>query len=267
MNFEKLNSATKYPSIFTHHELGERGMLQDTLGPQFVGVSPDEQIYLREKIDGTNSRIVLFNGTDYVIGSREHLLYAKGDRIANPALDIVSTLKPIADNIVGQWEGDGAESAEFGSDSVMVLYFETYGGKIGGQAKQYSGANNIGVRLFDYALVETEVLDWERERIAKWRDDEQGQNFGDIEDLKSVARDYGLPVVPNLGAVRMGDLPTSLEGMLDFLKRNLPETQAYLDDDGKGVPEGIVLRTHDRSVISKARFQDYERTLKRRGGK
>ena len=31
-----------------------------------------------------------------------------------------------------------------------------------------------------------------------------------------------------------------------------------------GAAEGIVLRTPDRSVIAKARFQDYERTLKRR---
>jgi hypothetical protein len=261
MDFERLNSATKYPSIFTHHELGERGMLQDTLGP-FADVSPETTVYMREKVDGTNSRIVLFDNTDYVIGSREELLYAKGDRVKNPALGIVDMLKPIADNIVSQWEDE--TSAEFGTGAVMVLYFETYGGKVGAQAKQYSGANTVGVRLFDYALVDEEVLTWSRERIAKWRDDEQGQNFGDIEDLKSVARDYGLPVVPNLGAVPMCELPTSLEGMLDFMKRNLPETQAYLDDDGKGAPEGIVLRTHDRSTISKARFQDYERTLKRR---
>ncbi|MCX4390586.1 hypothetical protein OG777_27200 [Micromonospora peucetia] len=31
--------------------------------------------------------------------------------------------------------------------------------------------------------------------------------------------------------------------------------------------EGLVLRAADRSVIAKARFQDYERTLKRREGR
>lgn len=264
MELLKLNTATKYPSIYTHHVLGERGRLTDALGP-FADVSPETTVYMREKVDGANSRIVLFDNTDYVIGSREHLLHAKGDRIANPALDIVKTLKPIADSIVSQWESE--TSAEFGTDSIMVLYFETYGGNVTAQSKQYTGANNTGVRLFDYALVDEEVLTWSRERIAKWRDDEQGQNFGDIEDLASVARDYGLPVVPNLGTVPMCELPTALEGMLDFMRRNLPETQAYLDDDGKGAPEGIVLRTHDRSVISKARFQDYERILKRRAAK
>jgi hypothetical protein len=264
MDFERLNSATKYPSILTHHELGDRGMLQDTLGP-FANVSPETIAYLREKVDGTNSRMVFFNNTDYVLGSREELLHARGDRLSNPALGIVETLQPIAENIVRQWSDRW--SGEFGSSAVMVLYFETYGGKIGAQAKQYSGANNMGVRLFDYALVDTEVLTWSREKIARWRDEEQGQNFGDIEDLKSVARDYGLPVVPNLGSMPVGELPNDLVGMLRFMNAALPETQAYLDDDGKGLPEGIVLRTHDRSVISKARFQDYERTLKRRGGK
>ncbi|WP_281186142.1 hypothetical protein [Micromonospora peucetia] len=32
-------------------------------------------------------------------------------------------------------------------------------------------------------------------------------------------------------------------------------------------PKGWVLRAADRSVIAKARFQDYERTLKRREGR
>ncbi|MFF0635893.1 hypothetical protein ACFYTS_25690 [Nocardia sp. NPDC004151] len=30
-------------------------------------------------------------------------------------------------------------------------------------------------------------------------------------------------------------------------------------------PEGIALRTPDRSVITKARFEDYDRTLRRKG--
>lgn len=265
IDFAALNSATKYPSILTHHQLGARGMLTDELGP-FADVNPEENVYLREKLNGANSRIVLFNNTDYVLGSREELLYARGDRLIKqpvPELtSIVETLRPIAEDIVSQWESQ--TSVEFGSDSVMVLYFETYGGKIGREAAQYTGADHLGARLFDYVLVEREVLCWDRAKIARWRDEEQGQNFGDTEDLRSVARQYKLPTVPNVGSVRAGDLPTSLEGMLDFLERNLPETQAYLDDDGKGQSEGLVLRTHDRSVISKARFQDYRNTLKRR---
>ncbi|WP_284706371.1 hypothetical protein [Micromonospora phytophila] len=38
-------------------------------------------------------------------------------------------------------------------------------------------------------------------------------------------------------------------------------------DGAPGRSEGLVLRAADRSVIAKARFQDYERTIKRRDGR
>jgi hypothetical protein len=37
-----------------------------------------------------------------------------------------------------------------------------------------------------------------------------------------------------------------------------------LDDAAGGKSEGIVLRSPDRSTIAKARFEDYERTMKKR---
>lgn len=262
MDLDKLDSATKYPSIFTHHQLGEKGMLQDDLGP-FQDVHPDTLVYLREKVDGTNGRIV-FAGNDYFIGSRENLLYARGDRIVNPALGIVEALRPLAEQMVAEWE---VTDYPYGSDDLMVLYLEVYGGKIGAAAKQYTGSGRVGYALFDYVLVDRKVLGWEKAQIARWRDDEGGQNFGDVQDIRIVADEYSIPMVPNLGAVHLRELPTDLEGMLAFMKRELPDTRADFDDDAKGMPEGIVLRTADRKVISKARFQDYERTLKRRGGK
>ncbi|WP_430787403.1 hypothetical protein [Actinoplanes sp. G11-F43] len=41
-------------------------------------------------------------------------------------------------------------------------------------------------------------------------------------------------------------------------------TLVALDDSGQGATEGIVLRAGDRSVIGKLRFQDCERTRKRK---
>jgi hypothetical protein len=52
--------------------------------------------------------------------------------------------------------------------------------------------------------------------------------------------------------------------MHKFLTATLPGTLAALDEDAGGRAEGIVLRSEDRSVIAKARFQDYERALKHR---
>lgn len=45
---------------------------------------------------------------------------------------------------------------------------------------------------------------------------------------------------------------------------DLPRTRSALDEAGGGKPEGIVLRTANRSVIAKARFEDYDRTLRRK---
>lgn len=60
------------------------------------------------------------------------------------------------------------------------------------------------------------------------------------------------------------DLPTGIEERQAFLAEHAPRTFAARDPEAGGRAEGIVLRTADRSVIAKARFQDYQRTLKRR---
>ncbi|WP_157172987.1 hypothetical protein [Nocardia exalbida] len=47
--------------------------------------------------------------------------------------------------------------------------------------------------------------------------------------------------------------------MRKFLAEQLPVTLRLLDQVGTGNPEGIVLRAQDRSVIAKARVEDYDR--------
>ncbi len=93
---EKLNSLTKYPSILTYHTMGDRGMLQEELSEGAAFTYPT---YVTEKIDGTNSRIVLDFTGDYLVGSRENFLTAKFDRISNPALGIVDAVRDFADTL------------------------------------------------------------------------------------------------------------------------------------------------------------------------
>ncbi|WP_460348733.1 RNA ligase family protein [Actinoallomurus acanthiterrae] len=251
---DELNSATKYPSILTYHALGERGALTEEL-TTFDGF--DGITYLTEKIDGTNGRIVLLPGSDdYFIGSREELLYARGDRVANPAQGIVKALKPLAERLV---ESDHSESHR----PIVTLYLEVYGGKISGQSKQYSTKGTVGYRLFDLNSVEMDVLGWERQRISSWRED-GGQDFLNVDALQNLTKNLNIAAVPCLTVVSGGDLPKDVEGMSAFLTKHLPESQAGLDETAGGRPEGLVLRNFDRSRIAKARFQDYERTLKRR---
>lgn len=255
LKFAELNTATKYPSIETYHVLGDRGGLTEDVGT-FAGAHPRETVYATEKIDGTNGRIVFLPGGDYFIGSRENLLYARGDRVKSPTLSIVDTLLPVAESLV-------EDSYFMATASISVLYFEVYGGKIGAEAKQYSKTGFVSHRLFDHAYIGTAILDWDREAISSWRD-HGGQTFAEVAQLESFAKEYSLQTVPYVDATPSADLPTDVQGMSNYLLANFADSQARLDQESLGKSEGIVFRTADRGRIAKARFQDYARTLKRR---
>ncbi|WP_031095578.1 RNA ligase family protein [Streptomyces sp. NRRL S-15] len=246
-----LNTATKYPSIPTYHTLDPKngGLLDQPA--RFEG-----DVILTEKIDGTNGRIVLLPDGDYFIGSREELLYAKGDRIENPALSIVEALKPLAERLKPRDE----------HGQIAVFFLEVYGRKIGGAAKQYTSGSRLGARLFDIACLLPDVLDWPREQISTWREG-GGQRFCTEATLQRAAEAEAIEMAPRLETVPAATLPTDIEGMAQFLAGRLPVTRVALDEGAGHQPEGIVLRSADRSVIAKARFQDYARTLKRRANR
>src|SRR3954470_23466594 len=66
VDLRTVNSVTKYPSIPTYHELDPRnGGLLDTC------VSFDGTVIGTEKVDGTNSRIILLPDGAWLLGSRE----------------------------------------------------------------------------------------------------------------------------------------------------------------------------------------------------
>lgn len=246
-NQPSLNSATKYPEIETYHELGQRGRLNETVTP-FEGVT-----YYTEKVDGTNGRIILLPGGDYVIGAREHLLHAKGDRVVNPGMSIAPTLIPLADSLVES----GTLVPTWGA---RVLYLEVYGGKVGGHAKQYSGTGKLAYRLFDIMEIEDEPLTWDPAKISTWRKS-GGQYFLWVTEMLSIAKQLDIPTVPYLGTIDAAELPQTHQETYDFLLDKIPNTLVGLDDKAKGRPEGLVLRSADRTTIRKARFADYRYTL------
>lgn len=255
VDLRALNSLTKYPSIPTYHQLDPRNGSLTEEAVTFTGT-----VIGTEKVDGTNARIILLPPDDggYLLGSRENLLYANGDLIGDPALGIVENLRSHAEGL--SWV------LNMEPDQIRVIYVELYGGKIGGQAKQYSATGTTGYRVFDVATIEnvSEKLTWTRERISAWRDG-GGQNFADEDRLIGFARVSGIEPTPRLFMLDATKIPTGIEEMRDFLWGQLPGTLCALDDSAKGAAEGIVLRAPDRSVIAKSRFQDYERTLHRRG--
>lgn len=247
----RLNSATKYPPIETYHPLDpSNGKLREfesmTEGPSATGT-----FVLTEKVNGTNGRIVVMPDGDWFIGSREELLYAHGDRVVNPNLGIVPALLPVGPRMVPAF-----------SDDVTVYFFEVYGYRIGPAAKQYTrDAQAVGYRLFDVAAVELAVLNMTRSSVASWRD-HGGQRFMSEETLVQLAEVNAVRLVPRIATVSAAELPTGLEGMQRFIQEYLPETGVALDDSAGKKPEGIVLRSADRSYTAKARFEDYERTLR-----
>lgn len=252
-NLEALNSATKYPSIPTYHALGDKGSLLD----ECINFPAGGEVVITEKIDGTNSRIIFMPDGRYIIGSRNDLLHAGGDLIHNPSQGIVDAVKPIAE----------AFTEATAVSSITVFYFETYGGKIGKAAKQYTTSQEVGIRLFDYCKIPTDILDKPVEEIAIWRE-EGGQKYATEQQLQDTAVGIALlsqgktDLAPRIPDVRI--MPLDIEETLEWLKKVVPTSSARLNHDAPGKPEGVVVRTPDRSVIAKIRYEDYERHLKRK---
>ncbi|AIQ75887.1 RNA ligase family protein [Paenibacillus sp. FSL P2-0536] len=256
MELKKINSLTKYPSILTYHQLGERGRLNDVLS-ESKGFDDSSDVYVYEKVDGENSRIILFknqyNEIDYLIGSREELLYAKGDRVGNPYGNIAEFLKPLAEKNV-------ADIFPRGDWALTVIYQESYGGKTKA-SKNYSDRKTQNYRVFDVFSLDKDELDklfeLPQEKIAEWRD-HGNQPFYDEVEKKRLVETLDLQVAPLLETTKGTDFPTTLESTYLYLK-NFEETQVGIELAGKS--EGIIVRTADRKQIRKIRFEDYERTF------
>jgi hypothetical protein len=119
----------------------------------------------------------------------------------------------------------------------------------------------VAYRLFDVSRVDASVLEMPTEEISRWRE-ANGQSFIDETELQRYAAVSELDLTPRLTAASR--LPESIPDVSDWLKATIPSTCVALDAAAKGEPEGVVVRTADRSVIAKVRFEDYRRTLRRR---
>ncbi len=260
-DLDRLNSATKYPAIPTYHEIGARGQLQEATSVSF---DKDEEVVVTEKIDGTNARIIMFPDGDYIIGSREELLYAKGDRIQNATLGIVEVVQPIADGLRDTGKGNTFLDL-ISSPLVEVYYGEVYGHGVGKHGKQYSSTKTCGFRVFDIAIFKLpeleRLLQRERSEISSWRQ-HGGQKF--LPEEVITVLDGVTQVTPRIETTMPP--PQELAAAYDWLHAVLPDgTLAAIDAGAGGAAEGVVVRSKDRSKIVKLRFADYAKTLKAGG--
>lgn len=248
----KLNSMTKYPSIPTFHGMCKDGTLSD------ISLYMNGGIYGTEKVDGTNARIIV-GDRDWVIGSREELLAARADRVPNMDLRIVEALEQTADRLAN-WHTAG---------HVWSFCFEVFGHQVGAAHKNYAKQpDELGFRLFDVQILDERHLmaDWSRERIASWRD-HGGQRWASVEQLQKIAEEFELDLVPPLFTMQAEDLPHDVAGMHEFMKSHIGVTRVALNPEARLIPEGIVIRTHDRRSIAKLRFQSYEHTMRKKAAK
>jgi hypothetical protein len=282
-----LNSLTKYPSILTLHELGEKGRLLDTFTTPAVGQTP---LYGTEKIHGTNTRILVFADGSYLIGDRGAFLHLGGDFLFDPSNGIVKGLLahwlPFDHTTSLQNDNKarvGYLRATVGSDlqhpprypfaPLTVLYGEIYGGRINDH-KQY-GTDQFGFRLFDVAVYDSawsldELLHRTPEDISLWRESTNpegglcyGQPFLNREKLLAFAQLRGIELVPEIIATPADFFPgLTHEDVLAFLTTSIPHSLATLHPDAKGQPEGLVLASADREIRVKVRYEDYQRTLR-----
>lgn len=256
MDFDKLNSITKYPEIKTYHKMGEKGRLQPELS---LELDPDKMYHVSEKVDGTNTRMIFYitkDECDYFIGSREEILTAKYDRIYNPTLDIVQNLSEKAEHI--------SEHLYYRNnvcDGVYTFYSELYGGKLPA-TKQYSNSKEYSMRLFDISYIPldkfAELIDFSRDVIAMWRV-HGGQDFFTTDERKEFSRVLNLETVPFQGNLYGREIPSDLAETYEFLSA-YKTTKAGINCEG-GRAEGVVIRSDDRKEIVKLRFENYERTL------
>lgn len=254
-----INSATKYPSILTYHALGKRGGMTKELceGKSF----PSVDVELTEKVDGTNSRCIML-GNDYIIGSREDIVFAKGDRIINSV--IVNPVRNGLETLIHNNE----ETNDL--DRIIVVFGESYGHKIQDGSKVYcSHSQKQNYRVFD--VISWTVDDFEQlannvplTSLASWRDN-GNQPFMDTDRLKQFCCAHNIERTPIIATMNGQEIPTDVEQTLSWMEDMIPKSKAVLDethgDENQKFarPEGLVIRTKDRSFIRKLRFEDYNK--------
>lgn len=135
-------------------------------------------------------------------------------------------------------------------------------------SKQYTTDQSVSFRLFDTVRFGdlAPLLTRPASEIAVWREG-GGQPFIDEAALQALAGELGITLTPRLFTLDGAALPQDIAGMAAFLAEQLPKSLSTLNAGAEGKPEGIVLRAPDRSVVSKARFEDYARTLRPKSAK
>ena len=249
---DKINSMTKYPSILTLHKVADRGKLIEELATPSIAniLTNPKDFYATEKVNGTNVRIVCL-GDEYLIGSREEILHYDRDLYYDCAQEIVDAIREI-------------EVVPPITKEIVVIYGELYGDRKPYKSTSYGTGSSF--RMFDICVFDIDnavkLMQLSTREIASWREHETdtgiiyGQPFLSRSEMLKYETDK-IKVVP---IVDLSLNSLSMSEVYQSLKTSLPQTNVGINNNGKA--EGLVVRSNDRSLIAKIRFEDYERTFR-----
>ena len=252
---EKVNTMTKYPSILTYHQLGEKGGLRNELIED--GFPTGTKLEITEKIDGTNARCIYLNG-DFVIGAREMFVYANGDRIINSEL-----VSPVKKGLKGYFSNNKDR------DLFSVIFGEVYGYRVQEGTKIYcvDGNTETKFRIFDIWQMSIDEVDkflssHSLNEIVNWRNNNE-QPWMATRELAEFSRIYDIDRTPIRNTIDSKAIPVDAIRTKEWLNTYKDSRAILGKGEGKnqkfGLAEGVVIRTFDRKVIRKLRFEDYRR--------
>ena len=216
---------------------------------------------MTEKIDGSNIRFIIYNG-DYLIGSRKEWIYAKGDRLISN--EQVMYLKNYVEEVL--------KSYTFKKNILYCIYGEVHGTGIQSWRNYTLSSQSYGFRIFDIWSMEKKDIEnllismKSKDEVSNWRENNNQPWWNMNEMTTFIINCCGLvEYAPFKLLCSIKSIPTDIEETYEFMRR-FQHTDVNLDGTGKqnAKAEGIVIRTYDRSYIAKLRFEDYEKTFKKR---
>lgn len=255
----KVNSLTKYPSILTYHDIYHGGVLETlTENKAFPANSILE---MTEKVDGKNSRMIFLDG-DYLLGERETIVFAKDDRIRNS--NIISPMLSELYPFIKSGFDDKTEKS-----ILTIIYGESYGYNIASKKQYVINSEQRKYRVFDIVQMPMDevykILEMDISKIALWRDN-MNQPYLSTDKLNDFCKSFAIDRTPIIKEIKASEIPIDCRETFAWMQ-SFAKSKSVLDIPENGVipnsmyarAEGVILRTKDRSMIRKLRFEDYQK--------
>jgi len=245
---KRLNALTRYPTVPSYHVPDAQG--RPTLQVK-VSFAHEPQLIISEKIAGHSIRVILTKD-GYFLGNKTEILAWHEEIDEQPMHPILNGMRMTANHIFQSYSPK--------DEGIKVFFGVFFGGSSHPHAKQYTGGD---YQLNSFKLSDgfslpanefTTLYNSTAEQIGEWRESNQQPFYTETSLLG-----FGIPVNPRL---RSSAPPVHVAATLAWMQHTLPKSKACLSYLAPGKPNGILIRTPNRSKIAKLSFAEYEKFLK-----